>query len=161
MSFVGTLDDMKIMRYHDIVFADIMLMTGGQSLKQFCKDMKIDDESSKKDIDMNKMKTYSRALENKDEIMLYVMNDSVAIHKIHKKFEKAIRMIIQDVSDQPGNDNGPNGYMFDVMTDYGTKMSANIDKHVYKCLRGYFAKWYTISSLSMKIFKEFFMEFQT
>lgn len=39
---------------------------------------------SKIDIDMNKMKTFSIAQTNKDEILKYVMNDSFAIYEIHK-----------------------------------------------------------------------------
>lgn len=33
---------MKVMRYNNTQFCDIKLMTAGNSLKQFCKDMKID-----------------------------------------------------------------------------------------------------------------------
>lgn len=39
---------------------------------------------SKIDIDMNKMKTFSIAKTNQDEILKYVMNDSLAIYEIHK-----------------------------------------------------------------------------
>lgn len=37
------------------------------------------------------MKLYSTALINKDEIMSYVLNDSLAIHALHNKFEESIR----------------------------------------------------------------------
>lgn len=51
---------------------------------------------------MNKMRLYSVALQHKQEIMKYVMNDSVAIHKIHRKFERAVRDIVQDVHKHRG-----------------------------------------------------------
>lgn len=35
---------------------------------------------------MSKLKTLTIATQNKDEIMLYVLNDSLAIYKIHKLF---------------------------------------------------------------------------
>jgi hypothetical protein len=41
------------------------------------------------------MKTYSLALKNKKEIMKYVMFDSISMRKIHRKFEKSVRLLIQ------------------------------------------------------------------
>lgn len=46
---------------------------------------------SKKDIDISKMKTYTKALQHKDEIMEYVMYDSISMRLIHRKFEKSVR----------------------------------------------------------------------
>ena len=48
------------------------------------------------DIDIQKMKTYSLAKQHKEEIMKYVMNDSLALYEIHRCFEKSIRNIIID-----------------------------------------------------------------
>lgn len=104
VSYIGDMTDMKVMTYNDTKFADLMLMTSGGSLKQFCKDLKIDMSCGKKDIDMNKMKTFESAVLNRDEIMEYVMYDSKAIHAIHKIFERSIRMVVQDYGDtQPTN----------------------------------------------------------
>lgn len=61
-------------------------MTGGASLKQFCKDFKLEDKFHKIDFDINKLKTLSEAIKNKDEIMKYVLNDSLAIYRIYKLF---------------------------------------------------------------------------
>lgn len=56
--------------------------------------MQIDESDAKKDIDMNKMITLTACEQNKEEIMQYVTNDSIAIAKIHKKFMKSVRQII-------------------------------------------------------------------
>lgn len=53
--------------------------------------MHIDTDSSKKDIDMIKLKTYSTAMKHYDEIMEYVMYDSISMRLIHRKFEKSVR----------------------------------------------------------------------
>ena len=80
------------MRVDNIVFYDIKLMTGGGSLKQFCEDLKLED--GKKDISMDKMKTIAIATMNKEEILEYVLYDSIAISKIHKIFMKAVLNIL-------------------------------------------------------------------
>ena len=41
--------------------------------------MHIDTEHSKKEFDMSKMKYYSEAVKHKDEIMEYVMYDSISM----------------------------------------------------------------------------------
>lgn len=38
VTIVGNMNDMKIMQIDDFIFYDLMLMTGGGSLKNFCKD---------------------------------------------------------------------------------------------------------------------------
>lgn len=48
---------------------------------------------------MNKMRTLTLCEQNKDEIMMYVANDSISIAKIHKKFMKSIRHIIAEYAD--------------------------------------------------------------
>lgn len=45
---------------------------------------------------MEKMMTLKLAIENKAEIMQYVLYDSKAILEIHKKFKKSIRRILVD-----------------------------------------------------------------
>lgn len=46
--------------------------------------MKLDDGDAKKDIDITKMYNMTLCMQNKDEIMKYVLNDSISIYKIHK-----------------------------------------------------------------------------
>lgn len=58
IKITGTMTDMKIMKIDDFMFYDIKLMTGGNSLADFCKDLNIDVEKGKKKIDMAKMKTF-------------------------------------------------------------------------------------------------------
>lgn len=112
VSYIGDSSDMKVMRYNNISFCDLKLMTAGTSLKQFCADMKLDVQDSKIDIDIAKMKTYSVALKNRDEIMKYVLQDSLALKKIHRKFEKSVRCIIQDLFDHRG-ESTVSKYVFD------------------------------------------------
>lgn len=43
---------------------------------------------------MSKMRTLSEAKNNKDEILEYVLYDSISLQKIHKIFMKAVLNII-------------------------------------------------------------------
>ena len=48
--------------------------------------MNIDQNDQKLDIDISKMYNMTACNSNKEEIMKYVLHDSIAIMRIHKKF---------------------------------------------------------------------------
>lgn len=129
------------------------LMTGGASLKQFCKDFKLEDKYHKLDFDINKLKTLSEALKNKDEIMKYVLNDSLAIYKIHKLFRQQLAQIITDFITSTTKK--------DELIIVDGKFEGN-KKYEYpqllkKCIQIKYNQWNTISQLSLRIFKDNFV----
>jgi hypothetical protein len=108
---------------------------------------------------MSKMRTLSLCEENREEIMSYVMNDSLAIAQIHKKFKKSIREIIAQYVDAYISKHSvkcenliiPQRLENNLSNDHTTMHRA-----IYKALKGQFAMWTTISSVSRTIFSRFF-----
>lgn len=89
--------------------------------------------------------------------MKYVLNDSVSIHKIHKLFEKSVRLIISDIHKSRNiNSNMCKHVYSNYESDFIKKYTESKESEIASLLKGYLARWFTISSLSMMIYKDFF-----
>ena len=78
---------------------------------------------------MDKMRTLQIAQDNKDEILEYVLYDSIAISKIYKIFIKAVTKILADKCLQDD----------DLCTRFDIRsflIEHSRDEAVYKCLYG-------------------------
>lgn len=92
--------------------------------------------------------------------MQYVENDSVAIFKIHKKFMKSVRRIVANYAQhhiETSMIKPFNAHIPDILRDK-LENCAQADI-LYRYLKGAFANWTTISSLSRKIFTDYFCKY--
>lgn len=84
------------------------------------------------------------------------MNDSISIYKIHKLFEKSVRDIISDVHKSRGAPNNCKHIYSNYDSDFMKRYTESEESNIAHMLKGYLQRWFTISSLSMMIYKDFF-----
>ena len=99
--------------------------------------MQIDLQSSKKNIDFAKMRTFELATQNREEIELYCAHDTISLRELHIKVQQSLRELI---------------------VKFVRVRSPVPPQQILANTAKIFEGWSTISQISLKIFRNVFCD---